>query len=488
VAGASYAFTPTAADPAGNSMSFSITNKPGWATFNIATGQLSGTPAASNAGPYPGIVISVSDGYASASLPAFTINVTVPVAANPTVSLSASPNTVSSGSASTLSWSSTNATSCVASGGWSGSEGMSGSTNTGALSSSKTYTLTCSGASGTTPASQSVTVAVQSGSAVGRPSYNTGNGLFVLNGKLYDSNGVEFRMRGVNLCHYDSTQYSGPGIARSNANVVRVGFYLSSIPTSTYTSTMQTYISDKEVVVGTMFMVPGTKNVLSGDQSTADLASTVQNWVSNFSYYGPMQQHLIIDVANEWGPQNSTTWQSAYISAIATLRAAGYTAPIMIDTGGWGQDTGDLLNYAQAVFNSDPQKNVIFSLHVYAGLGAGWTPATLNAFALQLQALSASVGMAFVFGEFGPGNNVGPSPTMLTPQQVIGAAEGAGIGWMGWAWDDNDLANGASSNNSFSMTLAGPGIYNTAADLTTYGQEMVLSNYALALAQKATDF
>jgi hypothetical protein len=59
---------------------------------------------------------------------------------------------------------------------------------------------------------------------------------------------------------------------------------------------------------------------------------------------------------------------------------------------------------------------------------------------------------------------------------------------MGWAWDDNNLANGASNNSSFSMTLNGPGIYTVPADLTTYGQEMVLSNYALTLAKKATDF
>jgi mannan endo-1,4-beta-mannosidase len=323
---------------------------------------------------------------------------------------------------------------------------------------------------------------------VARPPYNTGNGLFVLNGKLYDSNGVEFRMRGVNLCHYDSTPHSGPGIARSNANAVRVGLYRSSVPTATYASTVQTYISDREVAIPTMFVVPGTANALSGDQSTADLASTVDNWVANFSYYAPMQQHLIINVANEWGPQNSATWASAYETAIARLRAAGYSVPIMIDAGGWGQDTADLLSYAKQVFDSDPQKNVIFSFHVYRGLNAAWTAAALDSFAQQLQGLSASSGMVFVFGEFGPGNNIGPSPTMLTPQQVIGAAEGAGIGWMGWAWDDNNLANGASNNSWFSMTLNGPGMYTAASDLTAYGQQMVLSSYALARAQKATDF
>jgi mannan endo-1,4-beta-mannosidase len=323
---------------------------------------------------------------------------------------------------------------------------------------------------------------------VPRPPYNTGYGLFVLNGKLYDSRGIEFRMRGVNLCHYDSTEYSGPGIARSNANTVRVALYLSSVATSTYINTLETYISDSKNVVATMFWVPGTSKVTSGDQSTADLASVVQSWVTNFKYYSPLQQHLIIDIANEWGPANSTTWESAYISAIKSLRAAGYTAPIMIDTGAWGQDTGDLLNYAKAVFNSDPQKNVIFSFHVYSGLSPAWNAASLNTYAQQLKGLAASAGMVFVFGEFGPGRDIGPSPTMLTPQQVIAAAEGAELGWMGWAWDDSNGSGGTSTNNSFSMTFKGPGIYTLSSDLTTYGQQMVLSSYALKLAQKATDF
>jgi len=337
-------------------------------------------------------------------------------------------------------------------------------------------------------ASDGLETSIQSGSDVARPAYNTGHGLFVRNGKLYDSNGIEFRIRGVNLCHFDSTGHSGPGIARSNANAVRVALYLSSVPTSRYASTVQTYISDSEVAIPTMFYVPGTTKTLSGDQSTADLAATVTNWVTNFRYYAPMQHHLIINVANEWGPIDSSTWATAYETAIARLRAAGYSTPIMIDTGGWGQDVSDLLSYAKRVFDSDPQKNIIFSFHVYRGLSQVWTPASLNAFALQLRALSASTGMAFVFAEFGPGRDLGPSPTLLTPQQVIGAAEAAGIGWMGWAWDVNNLPNGASNNSGFSMTLDGPGMYTAPSDLTTYGKEMVLSNYALVRARKATDF
>lgn len=74
--GSAYSFQPTASDRDGNSLRYSIQNLPGWAAFNTTTGNLSGTPAASNAGAYSNIVISVSDGRAIASLAAFNITVT----------------------------------------------------------------------------------------------------------------------------------------------------------------------------------------------------------------------------------------------------------------------------------------------------------------------------------------------------------------------------------------------------------------------------
>jgi hypothetical protein len=73
--GSAYSFTPAAADANKNPLSFSISNKPSWATFSIASGQLSGTPTAAYAGTYANIVISVSDGTASTALPAFSIAV-----------------------------------------------------------------------------------------------------------------------------------------------------------------------------------------------------------------------------------------------------------------------------------------------------------------------------------------------------------------------------------------------------------------------------
>lgn len=92
-AGSAYSFTPTGADADKNTLSYSIQNKPSWATFSIASGMLSGTPTATQAGSYANIVISVSDGTASAALPAFTITVTASAPTNSAPMISGTPAT-----------------------------------------------------------------------------------------------------------------------------------------------------------------------------------------------------------------------------------------------------------------------------------------------------------------------------------------------------------------------------------------------------------
>lgn len=70
-----YSFLPTASDPEGRSLKFSITGKPNWATFDTTTGRLAGTPAASDAGTSSSIVISVTDGRNTVSLSVFVLSV-----------------------------------------------------------------------------------------------------------------------------------------------------------------------------------------------------------------------------------------------------------------------------------------------------------------------------------------------------------------------------------------------------------------------------
>lgn len=86
-----YEFTPEAADPDNDALTFSVSSKPAWASFSAQNGKLSGTPTEADAGTYENIKITVSDGKASASLGGFSI--TVSQSANGSLTLNWTPPT-----------------------------------------------------------------------------------------------------------------------------------------------------------------------------------------------------------------------------------------------------------------------------------------------------------------------------------------------------------------------------------------------------------
>jgi len=114
----------------------------------------------------------------------------------PSVTLTAAVGSVTSGAATTLTWSSTHATSCTASGAWSGTRATAGSESTGALTSAATFTLTCtgSGGSGTASATVGITtagpVSVQGVITYARVPYLTGNGLDYVNSRQEPARGI----------------------------------------------------------------------------------------------------------------------------------------------------------------------------------------------------------------------------------------------------------------------------------------------------------
>jgi hypothetical protein len=74
-AGQTYSFRPTVEDLDLDTLTYSIVGKPPWATFDSSDGHLQGIPAATDAGVYESIVISVSDGPDTDALPPFSIAV-----------------------------------------------------------------------------------------------------------------------------------------------------------------------------------------------------------------------------------------------------------------------------------------------------------------------------------------------------------------------------------------------------------------------------
>lgn len=84
--GQNYSFKPKGTDADGNKLTYSIANKPGWASFNSATGELHGTPYSNHVKTWSGIVISVTDGSTRVSLPAYSLVVKASSNKSPTIS------------------------------------------------------------------------------------------------------------------------------------------------------------------------------------------------------------------------------------------------------------------------------------------------------------------------------------------------------------------------------------------------------------------
>jgi hypothetical protein len=93
-----YSFAPSASDANGDTLTFSVSNKPSWAAFNTANGTLTGTPTSGDVATYSNIQITVSDGQVSTSLASFSISVVATATGAATLSWTP-PQTNTDGSA-----------------------------------------------------------------------------------------------------------------------------------------------------------------------------------------------------------------------------------------------------------------------------------------------------------------------------------------------------------------------------------------------------
>jgi hypothetical protein len=167
----SFSANPTTVAPGGSTtLTWSSNN----ATTCLASGGWTGAKATSGTQQITNITVTttytlVCTG-AGGNSPTRNATVTVsstppPPPPAPTVNLTAGATSVPVNGTTSLSWTTSNATSCTASGGWTGSKGTSGNETTSALSNTTTFTLTCTGAGGT--GSDSVTVSVTPGGGGG---------------------------------------------------------------------------------------------------------------------------------------------------------------------------------------------------------------------------------------------------------------------------------------------------------------------------------
>lgn len=255
-------------------------------------------------------------------------------------------------------------------------------------------------------------------------------GLQVKESKLYDGDGKEFMFRGVNIAHAwyaGKTKFSLDEISSLGANSARIVLATGARWTKTSYSELEKIISYCESAG--LICVLEVHDFTGSDNPTDITDLAVEYWGEMKNLLNEHLDYIIVNIANEWlGSWNKDSlWGDTYVTGVKKLRALGIKNVIMVDASGWGQETGPIIKDAQRVLEADPDKNVIFSYHVYAALGKDD-----NSLISGFDGLKKT-GVCWIVGEFGwfhSGSNVAYKTLMKYCQTN-------GIGWIAWSWSGN---------------------------------------------------
>ncbi|MFE9202895.1 cellulase family glycosylhydrolase [Micromonospora sp. NPDC007230] len=303
--------------------------------------------------------------------------------------------------------------------------------------------------------------------AVGQPAHAAA-GFSVSNGRLYDANGTEFVMRGVNHAHTWYPQQTGSfaNLKALGANSVRVvlasGDRWARNSAADVTNVISLCKANKLICVLEVHDTTGY-----GEQSGAiTLSRAVDYWLSIAGALVGQEKYVIVNIGNEpYGNQGYATWATDTANAIKRLRAGGINHTIMVDAPNWGQDWSfTMRDNAGTVFTADPAKNTVFSIHMY---GVFDTAAEITDYLGRFRTAKLPI----VVGEFGFNHSDG-NPDEET---IMAYSQANGIGYLGWSWSGNgggveylDMATNFDPNN---LTSWGQRIFNGANGIRATARE-----------------
>jgi mannan endo-1,4-beta-mannosidase len=244
---------------------------------------------------------------------------------------------------------------------------------------------------------------------------------------VLDANGNNFIMRGINVPHnwYPEQTSQFQHTKAKGANTVRVvlssGQNWPKNSASDVSNVINLCKTNKLVCVLEVHDTTGYGEVAGA----TTLAQAVTYWKEIQSVLTGQEAYVIINLGNEpYGNNNATGWINATKNAIAEMRTAGFQHLLMVDAPNWGQDWEFIMrDNATSVFNSDPLKNIVFSIHMY---GVFEQAAAVQAYVSSF----VNAGLPLVIGEFGHEHSDG------NPHEdaIMSTAQSNGIGYLGWMW------------------------------------------------------
>lgn len=245
---------------------------------------------------------------------------------------------------------------------------------------------------------------------------------------LLDANGQAFVMRGINHAH---TWWKGneetaiKAIADLGANTVRI--VLSNGDRWSYDDidTVKNLLSicEKNKLIALLEVHDAT-----GSDDYTKLANAVDYFIAMKDALVGKEDRVIINIANEWfGTWDSQGWANGYKQAIPRLRNAQLKHTLLIDCAGWGQYPKSVHDLGKEVFDADPEKNTMFSIHMYEYAGGNAADIKHNIDGVLNQ------GLAVCIGEFGLRHTDGD----VDEATIMRYCQEKGVGWIGWSWHGN---------------------------------------------------
>jgi mannan endo-1,4-beta-mannosidase len=287
-------------------------------------------------------------------------------------------------------------------------------------------------------------------------------GFHVQGTKLYDKNCNEFIIRGVNYPYawYTSdVEKRFSDVASVRSNTIRVVMATGGQWTRTSGSVVSSIISwaksNKLIAMLEVHDSTGWSEAAKAENPDNALSYWLSSEIA--TVLKGNEAHVMINIANEaFGNNTTDQWEPFYTAAMPKLRNAGLHHTLVVDAPNWGQDWSFTMRDGGGpakIFNADPDKNVVFSIHMYDVYNSA---SVVTDYITKFLAK----GLPLIVGEFaadhGPGKEVDEGTILSHCQQK-------GVGYAGWSWSGNsaDLASLDITNN-----------FNVAS-LTTWGTRLI---------------
>lgn len=294
-------------------------------------------------------------------------------------------------------------------------------------------------------------------------------GFYTEGRKIFAPGGEEVILRGVNemFVWTDKTGTKLPEIAKTGANCVRIVWTIKDGTMDELDKLIQKCIDNKMIP-----MIELHDKTCKWDDDVFKELTAYWTHPDMVKIIKKHEKYLMINYGNEIGTWQVTAEQftEKYSTAVKAMRKAGIHVPVVIDAGRCGQDMNPYYSSSADIKNADPDKNIIYSIHMW------WTdndPVRVR----DAIASAAFVDVPLIVGEFAAMGIGCADP--IAYKTILEECAKNNIGWLAWSW-------GPGNKDCSQMDMTKDGKFDT---LYGWGKEAALDDkYSIKNTSKIPEY